>query len=73
MRIQRLMTLLGAAVSFGTPALSRKSFSNSFSKPFSNSFAKGCRPMDGQFYGKDKVGFFCFTDNVDYYDYKYST
>ena len=37
------------------------------------SFSKGCQPMDGQFYGKDKVGFYCFTEDERFkYDYKYS-
>ncbi|CAM1507151.1 Fc.00g067920.m01.CDS01 [Cosmosporella sp. VM-42] len=38
------------------------------------SFSKGCQAMDGQFYGQDKVGFYCFTEDEELkYDYKYST
>ncbi|KAH8174045.1 CVNH domain-containing protein [Sarocladium implicatum] len=36
------------------------------------SFSKSCQAVDGQFFGQDKVGFYCFTKNVEQYDYKFS-
>lgn len=37
-------------------------------------FSEGCLVMDGQFYGQDKVGFYCLTQNEHlFYDYMYST
>lgn len=37
-------------------------------KPFTGT----CLASDGWFYGVDKVGFYCFTNNVDEYEYMYS-
>ncbi|KAL2212109.1 hypothetical protein CC79DRAFT_1364392 [Sarocladium strictum] len=37
-----------------------------------SSFSKSCLAADGQFYGVDKVGFYCLTKNVDQFEYKYS-
>lgn len=36
------------------------------------SFTKSCQALDGQLFGPDKVGFYCFTKNVEQYDYKFS-
>lgn len=36
------------------------------------SFVEGCEPMDGQFYGTDKVGFYCMVADGTWFDYKYS-
>jgi hypothetical protein len=37
-----------------------------------SSFSKSCLAADGQFYGVDKVGFYCLTKNVEQFEYKYS-
>lgn len=36
------------------------------------SFSKSCLAIDGQFYGEDKVGFYCLTKNVEQFEYMYS-
>lgn len=36
------------------------------------SFSMGCEPMDGQFYGVDKVGFYCMVADRTHFNYKYS-
>lgn len=37
------------------------------------SFSEGCMPIDGQFFGEDRVGFYCMVEDSDLFDYKYST
>jgi hypothetical protein len=38
----------------------------------SKSFSESCLAVDGQFYGEDKVGFYCLTKKVEQFEYMYS-
>lgn len=52
--------LLAWMLAFAVHAASIESFSNS------------CLAIDGQFFGEDKVGFYCLTTNIDQFEYKFS-